>query len=146
MGTSYKGRFNPKNPSKYAGDPTKIIYRSLWERKFMVFCDENNSVLRWASEELAIPYVSPIDHEYHKYYPDFIIKVKDKQNQIKTYLVEIKPEKQCKEPEKKNKSNKTYLTEMKQWMINNKKWEAASLFAKKHQWEFKILTEKSLNL
>lgn len=146
MATSYKGRFNPKNPSKYAGDPTKIIYRSLWERKFMVFCDENTSVLRWASEELAIPYVSPVDHEYHKYYPDFIIKVKDKQNQIKTYLVEIKPEKQCKEPEKKNKSNKTYLTEMKQWMINNKKWEAASLFAKKHQWEFKILTEKSLNL
>ena len=146
MGTSYKGRFNPKNPSKYAGDPTKIIYRSLWERKFMVFCDENTSVLRWASEELAIPYLSPVDHEYHKYYPDFIIKVKDKQNQIKTYLVEIKPEKQCKEPEKKNKSNKTYLTEMKQWIINNKKWEAASLFAKKHQWEFKILTEKSLNL
>lgn len=146
MASSYKGKYNPQNPSKYAGDPTKIIYRSLWERKFMVFCDTNPNVLRWASEELSIPYLSPVDNEYHNYYPDFIIKVKDKTNSVKTYLVEIKPEKQCREPEKKNKSNKTYITEMRQWMINNKKWEAAKKFAKRHQWEFKILTEKSLNL
>jgi len=146
MASSYKGKYTPKNPSKYAGDPTKIIYRSLWERKFMVFCDDNPNILRWASEEIEIPYLSPIDHEYHRYYPDFIIKVKDKTKQIKTYIVEIKPERQCREPEKGNKSNKTYLTEMKQWMINNKKWEAAKKFAAKQQWEFKILTEKTLNL
>ena len=146
MGTSYKGKFTPKNPSKYAGDPSKIIYRSLWERKFMVFCDENANVLTWASEEIAIPYYSPVDNEYHRYYPDFLIKTKDKNNNIKIYLIEIKPEKQCKEPEKKKKSNKTYLVEMRQWIINNKKWEAAKKFAKTHNWEFKILTEKSLKL
>lgn len=146
MGTSYKGKFTPKNPSKYAGDASKIIYRSLWERKFMVFCDENINVLTWASEEIAIPYYSPIDNDYHQYYPDFLIKIKDKNNNIKVYIVEIKPEKQCKEPEKKKKSNKTYLIEMQQWIINNKKWEAAKKFAKIHNWEFKILTEKSLKL
>ena len=107
MGTSYKGRYAPKNPIKYAGDPSKIIYRSLWERKFMVFCDTNPSVIKWASEEISIPYFSPIDNEYHQYYPDFTIKVKGKTNSIKTYLIEIKPEKQCREPEKKKKSNKT---------------------------------------
>ena len=146
MGTSYKGKYKPKNPQKYAGDPDKIIYRSLWERKFMVFCDENKSVLRWGSEELSIPYFSPIDNEYHQYFPDFIMKVQDKNNEIKTYLIEIKPEKQCREPEKKKKSDKTYLQEMSQWVINNKKWEAAKKFADKHKWEFKILTEKALNL
>lgn len=146
MGTSYKGKYTPKNPNKYAGDPSKIIYRSLWERKFMVFCDDTASVLKWSSEEISIPYFSPIDNEYHQYYPDFVIKVRDKQNQIKTYLIEIKPEKQCREPEKKNKSDKTYLTEMTQWVINNKKWDAAKKFADRQNWEFKILTEKTLNL
>ena len=146
MGSSYKGKFSPKNPIKYAGDPSTIIYRSLWERKFMVFCDDNVNILRWASEEISIPYFSPIDNEYHKYYPDFVIKVKDKTNVIKTYLIEIKPAKQCKEPEKKKKSNKTYITEMSNWIINNKKWDAARQFAKKQNWEFKILTEKMLNL
>jgi hypothetical protein len=146
MGASYKGKFNPENPSKYAGDVSNIIYRSLWERKFMVFCDTNPSVIRWASEEISIPYISPVDNDYHRYYPDFIIKVRDKNNNIKTYLIEVKPEKQCKEPKKGKKSNKTYLTEMKQWDINNKKWEAAKKFAAQQNWEFKILTEKTLKL
>ena len=146
MGPSYKGKFSPKNPEKYAGDPNNIIYRSLWERKFMVFCDENHNVLKWGSEELAIPYFSPVDNEYHQYFPDFLIKVKTKHDEIKTYIVEIKPEKQCKQPEKGNKSNRTYLTELRQWMINNKKWEAAKKFASKHDWEFKILTEKTLKI
>ena len=83
----------------------------------MVFCDTNPSVIKWASEEISIPYFSPIDNEYHQYYPDFTIKVKDKTNSIKTYLIEIKPEKQCREPEKKKKSNKTYLHEMTRWVI-----------------------------
>lgn len=146
MRNSYKGKFTPKNPHKYAGDPYNIIYRSLWERKFMVFCDETLNIIKWGSEEIAIPYYSPIDCDYHHYYPDFLIKVKNKNQELKTYLVEIKPEKQCKEPQKGKKSNKTYITEMKQWVINNKKWEAAKHFADKQKWEFKILTEKNLNL
>lgn len=146
MRNSYKGKFSPKNPHKYAGDPTMIIYRSLWERKFMVFCDENQNILKWGSEEISIPYYSPIDLEYHNYFPDFVIKVKNRNNEIKTYIVEIKPEKHCKEPKLGKRSRKTFITEMQQWVINNKKWEAAKKFAESRKWEFKILTEKNLNL
>jgi hypothetical protein len=42
----YTGRFVPKNASKYLGDPTNIIYRSLWERRVMVYLDEEPSVLK----------------------------------------------------------------------------------------------------
>lgn len=145
MGTSYKGKYVPKNPHKYAGDHNNIIYRSLWERKFMVFCDENANVLKWGSEELVIPYFSPLDNEYHRYYPDFVVRVRNKNNEVKTYIVEIKPENQCKKPKPK-KNKKTYIQEMNQWIINNKKWEAAEKFANKLQWEFKILTEKTLKI
>ena len=58
---SYKGRYIAKNPKKYKGDSRRIIYRSLWERKFMVYCDTNKSVIEWGSEEIIIPYLSPLD-------------------------------------------------------------------------------------
>ena len=73
---AYKGKYKPRNRSKYKGDPTKIIYRSLWERRFMVWCDENPNVIKWASEEVVIPYRSPLDRRIHKYYPDFWVKTK----------------------------------------------------------------------
>lgn len=146
MANSYKGKYKPQNPGKYIGDTEDIVYRSLWERKFMVFCDTNESVLGWSSENIAIPYFSPIDNSYHKYFPDFLLKIKNKHGQIEIYLVEIKPEKQCKKPEKKNKSNKTFLKEMTQWVINSKKWEAARKFADDNNWQFKILTEKTLKV
>ena len=88
---SYKGKYQPSNPKKYKGDPTNIIYRSLWERKFMVYCDSNQNILEWGSEELALPYRSPIDNKIHRYFPDFYIKVKESTGQIKKYLIEIKP-------------------------------------------------------
>ena len=71
---TYKGIYRPTNPKKYAGDPKRIVYRSNWERKFMVYCDRNEDIIHWASEELAIPYINPIDRKTHRYYPDFIIK------------------------------------------------------------------------
>lgn len=146
MPSSYKGKYKPKNPDKYAGDPTDITYRSLWERKFMVFCDNNPNILSWASENIAIPYFSPIDNEYHRYFPDFIIKIRNKSDEIEVYLIEIKPEKQCKEPELGKKSKKTFLKEMSQWVINTKKWEAAQAYAKSKHWKFKILTERTLKV
>ena len=74
---AYKGKYRPTRPYKYKGDPTKIIYRSLWERKFMQYCDSTTNVLEWGSEEIALPYRSPIDNKVHRYFPDFYIKVKD---------------------------------------------------------------------
>lgn len=142
---AYSGKYKPQNIKKYVGNPSKIIYRSLLERRFMVFCDSNPNVLKWASEELAIPYVSPLDNRMHRYYVDFIIEVKTANNDIKTYLVEIKPDRQTKKPRTtEKKSNKTFLKEMTTWAINTKKWQAAEQFAKENNWEFKIITEKTL--
>ena len=74
---SYKGKYYPSYPRKYKGDPTNIIYRSLWERKFMVYCDKNERILEWGSEEIALPYRSPVDNKVHRYFPDFYIKVQE---------------------------------------------------------------------
>ena len=74
---AYKGYFTPSNPSKYIGNWKKIIFRSLWERKIMIWCDTSDSVLEWGSEEITIPYKCPTDRKFHRYYPDFLIKVKE---------------------------------------------------------------------
>ena len=105
---SYKGKYKPSYPKKYKGDPTNIIYRSLWERKFMVYCDNNVNVLEWHSEELAIPYRSPIDNKVHRYFPDFFIKYKDVNGRLRSSLIEIKPIRQCSPPPKpKDKQKNT---------------------------------------
>lgn len=142
---AYKGKYKPENTDKYVGNPQNIIYRSLLERRFMVFCDRNPNILKWASEELYIPYISPVDNRIHKYYVDFIIEVLEKDGSKKTYLIEIKPERHCFEPKNSiNKSKRTFLKEMKNWAINNSKWKAAKEFADKQNWTFKIITEKNL--
>ena len=74
---SYKGRYSPTYPKKYKGDHRNVVYRSLWERKFMVFCDLNENIIEWGSEEIAIPYRSPIDKKLHRYFPDFYVKLKE---------------------------------------------------------------------
>jgi hypothetical protein len=140
---SYKGKYKPINPLKYIGNPTNIIYRSLWERKFMVFCDTNSNILKWSSEEIAIPYYFNIDKKMHKYYVDFIVQIREKDGSVKTYLVEIKPSKQTKQPEKK-KNTKKYIRELIEWEKNQCKWKSAIEYAKKKEWEFKIITENEL--
>ena len=70
---TYKGYFKPKNPKKYKGDPTNIIYRSSWECKLMIRLDEDPNVISWGSEEIIIPYRSPIDNKIHRYFVDFIV-------------------------------------------------------------------------
>jgi hypothetical protein len=82
---AYKGKFRPKHPKKYRGDPTKIIYRSLWERNCMRYFDDNPNVLKWSSEEVIVPYKSPLDGRYHRYFPDFLIRIKNKQGQLEIY-------------------------------------------------------------
>ena len=70
---SYKGKYKPSNPKKYKGDPTNIIYRSLWERKFMKYCDDNENILEWGSEEFFVPYKDPVTGKKRRYFPDFYI-------------------------------------------------------------------------
>ena len=94
----YKGKFNPERPNKYKGNVRNIIYRSGWERRFMIYCDRNENVIEWGSEEVAIPYQSPLDGKIHRYYPDFYVKVKQPNLTVVKYIVEIKPKKQTKPP------------------------------------------------
>lgn len=143
---SYKGKYKPEYPAKYKGDPTGIVYRSLWERKFCRYCDLNENVLEWGSEEIALPYRSPLDGRVHRYFPDFYIKVKESNGQIKKYLIEIKPKKQTIEPKVQKRKTKKYIYEVAEWAKNQAKWEAAKDFCEDRLWEFKILTEDDLGV
>jgi len=142
---SNKGRFRPKNPQKYKGDAANIIYRSTWEIKVMRYLDENPNIIWWGSEELPIPYLSPIDKKKHRYFPDFIAKIRKNDGKVMTYIIEVKPEKQTKPPTQKRKT-KTFLQESATYEINKAKWYAAEEFCKDHGWQFLILTEKHLGI
>ena len=143
---SYKGKYYPSYPRKYKGDPTNIIYRSLGERKFMVYCDKNESILEWASEEIAIPYRSPIDNRVHRYFPDFYMKVKERGGKVKRYVIEVKPAKQTKPPVKPKRQTKGYIREAYEYAKNQAKWKMAREFCADRQWEFKVVTEKELGI
>ena len=143
---AYRGKYYPSFPRKYKGDPTNIIYRSLWERKFMVYCDKNQNILEWASEEIAIPYRSPIDNRVHRYFPDFYMKVKEMNGRIKRYVIEVKPAKQTKPPAKPKRQTKGYIREAYEYAKNQAKWKMAREFCADRQWEFKVVTEKELGI
>lgn len=134
---AYKTKFVPKNTNKYIGDATDITCRSLWERNICKFCDEHPSILKWSSEEIIIPYFNPLDKKYHNYYPDFVIQFKINE-ELKTWMVEVKPKKQT--FLKENASKKEKIT----WIINNAKWEAAKSYCEKNKMEFKVITEKEI--
>lgn len=140
---SYKSKYKPINPQKYIGNLNQIICRSNWERKVCKFLDINENVVSWSSEELSIPYYSPIDKKWHKYFPDFVCSIKNKNNKTQNYVIEVKPKKQTLEP-KISKNKKKYLNEMKTFTINTCKWKAANDFCEKNGWKFKILTEKEI--
>ena len=141
---SYKGRYIPSKPQKYRGDPSKIIYRSLWERKFMVYCDRSDNILEWGSEEIIIPYRSPLDGRIHRYFPDFYVKVKQANGSVKKMIIEVKPKAHCGPPKQPPRKTKRFVTEVRTWGVNKAKWEAAIEFCNDRQMEFKILTEDHL--
>ena len=143
---AYRGRYIPTYPKKYKGDPSNIIYRSLWERKFMVYCDRNDRILEWGSEEFFIPYRSPLDGKIHRYFPDFYVKVKTKQNTIKKWVVEVKPKAQTRPPRTPKRKTKKYITEVRNYAINDAKWENAIEYCKDRNMEFIIITEDELGI
>ena len=143
---AYKGRYNPVNPKKYKGNSHNIIYRSLWERKFMVYCDTNDKVLEWGSEEIIIPYISPWDGKKHRYFPDFYIKVKQSSGNIKKFIIEVKPKKQTRPPKPVERKTKRWIKEVRTFGINEAKWKHATKWCKDNDMEFKILTEEELGI
>jgi hypothetical protein len=143
---TYKGKFKPKNPQKYKGDFTNIVYRSLWELRFMKWCDMTPSVEEWGSETVIVPYVSPIDKKVHRYFVDFYIKVRNKNDVTQKYLIEIKPERFTKPPAIPQKKTKRFIDEVFQYGVNEAKWKAAFEFCQDRNMKFMILTEKDLGI
>jgi hypothetical protein len=141
----YRGFYKVKNPHKYRGDPNNVVYRSSWELNVLKWLDNNPSVLWFASEELPIPYVSPVDNKVHRYFPDFIVRIKRKDGQEQTSILEVKPYKQTLMPSNRRKT-KQYLFEVAQYAVNQAKWKAADLFCKEHGWQFQLITEKELGI
>lgn len=142
----YQGFFKPKNSEKYIGDINNIIYRSYYELKFLRWCDSNPNILQYASEEIIIPYFDISTGKVKRYFPDFYVIMKEKNNEIKKYIIEIKPYRQTQPPKKGKKSSKNYLYEAKQYERNQCKWEAAKEFCRKNNLSFKLITEKELNI
>ena len=128
------------------GDPTNVIFRSSWERKYMIWCDNTSSVIYWQSEETIVPYRCATDNKWHRYYLDFRIQVKNKEGNLQTYLVEIKPLAQTIPPKYPGKQTKRYLNESLTFMKNQSKWDAAKAYARDRGWEFVVLTEKHLGI
>jgi len=145
MSESKKSIYKPKNPKKYKGNINNIICRSSWESKFCGYCDLNENIIQWGSEEFFIPYIAP-DGKTRRYYPDFIIKVKENSGKIKTYVIEVKPFKQTKPPRKRKKVTPSYLHECKTYATNQAKWQAANEWCKDKRIQFKIITERELGV
>lgn len=140
----YQGFFKPKNPSKYRGDPTNIVYRSGWELRLMSHFDMHPDVIWWSSEELIIPYRSPVDNRIHRYFPDFLIHTRLRDGSTRTTLIEVKPAKQTKEPTPRSRINKKYINEVYTWGVNKAKWEQAQEYCADRGWHFQIMTEKEI--
>lgn len=145
MAYDYKqGFFRPKHPKKYIGDPTNIVYRSGWEKRVMQSLDDNLNVVRWASEEIVVPYISPIDNRPHRYFVDFYVEAKAPDGSIKKMLLEVKPAAQTKPPATPKRRTKRYISEVMTYGVNEAKWKAAKEFCDDKGWEFRIITEAEL--
>jgi len=141
---AYSGRFKPKDSQKYRGDPTNIIFRSLWERNVMMKFDADPNVLIWSSEEFVVWYNSPLDGRNHRYFPDFWLKYKKKNGEIVTYLVEVKPINQINPPKIPKRKTKNFYESCRRYAVNKAKWKATEILCEKQGWEFKLLTEKDI--
>lgn len=137
---AYKGKFTPKNPKKYRGDATNIVYRSIWERNTFRWLDENDSVKEWASEEFYIPYKCATDNRMHRYFVDVWYQTIEEDE----YIVEIKPKKETTPPKNPGRRTKKYISESLTYIKNQSKWQAAEQFAAARGWKFVIWTEDTL--
>jgi hypothetical protein len=139
---SSKGRFKPKNPHKYKGDPTNIVYRSGWELKLMGYLDNHEEVVQWASEEFCIPYRSPVDNRIHRYFPDFWVKKVDGS----VMVIEVKPASQAEPPKQPKRMSRRYVNEVFEYGKNQAKWKAAREYCDDRGWQFVVMTEKELGI
>lgn len=149
MANFIQGKYTPKRPEKYVGDKKDIVFRSAWERKFMIWCDNNPAVVAWTSE-YPIPYYSQLDNKMHRYFVDFFVRIRDNTGKEKTLMVEVKPDIQTRPPIKPKINNpkaiKRYISECETFQVNSDKWTAAKAFAEKNNFQFIILNEYDLGI
>lgn len=136
---TYKGKYRVKNINKYAGDHTKVTYRSLWERNAFRWCDSSPRVSKWNSEEVVVPYLCQLDKKMHRYYTDLLVCLDGE-----VILVEIKPKKETTPPKKPTRTTKRYVNEVTTYIKNTDKWTHAKVYAEKRGWKFEIWTEDTL--
>lgn len=139
---SQKGRFTPQNPKKYSGDSNNIIYRSNLEKRFMKYFDMHDSILTWASEEIAIPYLDPITGRRKRYFPDFLVKIKKASGELAVYMIEVKPYTQTYLKENARTASQIYHN--LRYGRDSAKWAAATDFCKSKNWKFIVMTDKDL--
>lgn len=137
-----QGYYTPKHPEKYVGDVTKIRYMSSWELQTHQFFDNNSRVLRWASEEIAIPYIKPTDGRMHKYYPDYWVEYVNVDGEIFQEIIEVKPAQQTRESKSRNPKHRLY--EQLTFAVNTAKWQHAIAWCESRNMKFRIITENSI--
>lgn len=138
MGNFAHGIYKPRNPQKYIGKGS-IKYRSSWELVFCQFCDNNNKILKWASESIQIPYKNPLTGKQTIYIPDFFIVYQDKNGKILSEVIEIKPKKQTILEEKV-----TSARDRAALVVNHAKWNACSAWCKKMGLTFRVINEDQI--
>lgn len=140
----HQGKFTPRHPDKYIGDPTNIVFRSSWENRVMVYFDSSDHILKWASEEKPIMYISPVDNRPHRYFIDFFVMYKDPNGQIQKAAVEVKPFIQTQQPKRPKRITQTFIESVETYAVNQSKWEAAKLWCAEKGWQFILLTEHDI--
>ena len=141
-----QGMYRPQFPTKYKGNVDNIVYRSNYELVAFRFFDLNSNVLEWSSEETIIPYANPLTGRVSRYFVDVYAKMKDKNGEIKKYLIEIKPHSQTLPPVQKNRKTKSLAYQQAEYVKNQAKWQAATQWCSNKNMTFVILTEKHLGL
>jgi hypothetical protein len=112
----------------------------------MTHLDDNPNVVGWSSEEIIIPYLSPVDNRWHRYFPDFLVKSRNKQGLIETIIIEVKPSSQATAPKTQKRVTQRYITEVMTYGVNQAKWKAADEYCKDRNWKFIVVTEKELGI
>jgi len=143
-----QGYYKLVNPLKYIGDASKIIFRSSWEKRFANYCDHTERILKWSSEPFQIPYINPLSGDIKPYNVDFYVKLQTAEG-YREYIIEVKPAKQLLKPEPPSeriteKKMLGYNNQMKIYLVNLAKFQAAKEYAKTRNWEFIVVTEQFL--
>jgi len=142
----HQGKYTCTNPHKYIGNAAEICFRSSWEKRCMIWFDNTPSILKWGSEEIIIPYISPVDNRPHRYFPDFAVKYKKKDGSVKFAIIEVKPEIQTQVPKQPKRMTKQFMESVETYAINTSKWIAARKFCESKDMDFIILTEKDIGV